>query len=124
MARSAHVHIAGVWHQLEEILGVLLLHQFGGCTTDQQRRNGDRFGGLDQRLLDLPGARPDAAIAFQETRIPMPAPSTVRPKADVLTQADKISWGWAVRVIFSRVFMTLILCTIRQQLTSTFLISA
>ena len=65
---------------------MLLLHQFGGRAAHQQRRNGDPARGLDQRLLDLVGARADPAPALEEARVPVPAPAAVGMQPQVLLQ--------------------------------------
>ena len=46
-----------------------------------------RLGRRDQRRLDLAGARADPAVAFEEARVPVPAPAAVGMQPQVLLQA-------------------------------------
>ena len=74
-------------HELEEFLGVLLLHQFGGRAAHQQRRDGDAAGRprpASARPRSRPGA--DPAAAFEESRVPVPAPAAVGMQPQVLLQ--------------------------------------
>src|SRR4029078_6193648 len=92
VAGAADIDIAGVRHQLEEILGMLLLHQLGGGAAHQQGRDADAPRGINKALLDLVGTGAAPTLAVEKPRVPMPAPAPVRMQPQVLLQPLVRAW--------------------------------